>query len=271
MFLILLLFFYCYSFRVFNCYEKNRVRLTIVWKAHFLKSTIMKGLIEKSAKSPTESFYNSFVNEVKISLQKQPSGEKSAVKAGRKRLKGKKSIGKEEKKIEKAKSQLEVKESSENEQSGYRKYITFQKLVLIGTIIYVLLVGMTYLTIRINSLEHEIEIWKGAFNQIDDRLIFLQTFAARVALNNSLDVPEEYLKEMQELDWRLDEWKDVLFTIQNNIEKHLKDSSYVLGDISRSSDHLGHSGKSFEVISERHLNALLTGYQNKVFFSSYLT
>ena len=115
----------------------------------------------------------------------------------------------------------------------------------------------------IRAAEHEVYVWESSYNELENRLTFLQHFASRMAqgsnMNISLSKEWDYWKKTKGLDWRLAEWQDQMITLESQLTHSLHDVSNILQMVSENPENL---------LSERHL-AQLVSIIDKSKVSSY--
>jgi hypothetical protein len=121
------------------------------------------------------------------------------------------------------------------------------------------ILGGGYFLMKIHNLQSEIHQIDRSFQELEDRLIFLQTFASHLALNYSADSSSVtrdwgYWRESYAMDWCLTEWQDQVELLQATLSETLGEVSNVLRVTSHKQ--LGQSDSEFSVISSRHLENL---------------
>lgn len=170
------------------------------------------------------------------------------------------------------------------------------------TIIFLLIILMSFSTggflmWRVNSLNKQVSRWESRYNLLEDRLIFLQTFASRMsqhykspseaeegeredpsrhqnqpALSSKLDDYWDRWKTTKGLEWRLAEWQEQVESLRSNLEASLGKIGSIMNELENV--HLGGKENALlQVLSERHMKQLLAGKldDGSVIFSKSLS
>lgn len=207
-----------------------------------MKSVWVKSLIEKGAKSATEEFYRFWVKEAHKALSKRNKPQQKEKKLQLDNDPAK--ISSAIQKIPSSNNMILENESGikidpVNELSDDSADTITVPLIGIQTtlrtifIIITLLLfsfGCSYFFFRIYSVRNEIENWKTAHQVLEDRLLFLQTFAAHLALNTTEHSGKnsELQKLARKLDWKLSESREDVGKLHQSLLKTLTEVSSLL-------------------------------------------
>ena len=151
--------------------------------------------------------------------------------------------------------------------------------VWLSSFILLLLAFVFYLNVRVWTLETEVSQWHRDYAQLEDRVIFLQVFASRMAqyvqevrvwvagsssamysrvcTQDGKDIMEsewEYWQKSNGIEWKLAEWTQQLTSLHQQVSGALDDGINLLQEIQNK--RLANVGP-LDVLSERHLAQML--------------
>lgn len=221
--------------------------MQIRWKVRYLKSVWVKGMIEKNAKVATEEFYRVWADEAQKELTKKKENPEN-------RNLGNIKNDNDEELQNAINSQMNfqaVKGTSSNltETQNAEDLIDIPLIgikISISTItllavIMLLLCGGTYFCLRIHFIHSNIDQWKNTHFELEDRLIFLQSIAARLAMNfTSISLDDSQHKNLKisdwkdwrrnklDLGWHLSEWQDEILHLQQTLSGTLVNVGNIL-------------------------------------------
>ena len=189
-------------------------------------------MIEKNAKVATEDFYKVWAEEAQKELTKKKEP----------------AIGVSEKKQPSGNDDLPVikhpivfeKEARMDSSTGPQITLPLVgiqvSLSMIAILAFVLLLicSGTYFWCRISFIHSDINRWKETHRELEDRLVFLQSVAARLAMEYTNESSGKHKKwgewkeKNSDLDWRLSEWQEEIQHLQNTLTSTLTNVGEVL-------------------------------------------
>lgn len=219
----------------------KRCRLQIRWKVTYLKSVWVKGMIEKNAKVATEEFYRVWAEEGQKELKKRDNFSSRTHSYAKLPIVGDIEPVVQQKIFdeEESTSSVEKKGLLFIPQFGLDIHPSTFTIILFGLLV---LFSGIYFGLRIKAVNNNIATWEEQHYEIEDRLIFLQSFISQIASNNT-DPWGSSREHDKELNWKLTEWQDEIQHLQTSLSSTLDKVGKILE--SSSSKKLGHSEQSF--------------------------
>lgn len=234
----------------------------------FIKSVWVKGLIEKNAKVATEDALKSWVDLAKLWLNKSNSSSADLL------SQSSSSVNKaiELKDEEQSSPLIEQQQPTDIDINSSKKTDGFldimidipginiplpAKIILLVSVLFTVLICCGFLFSHIYTLEHEVYLWEQSTEELHDRLLFLQVFTSYLLTNinadeNLLQSEWEYWQKTRGLDWRLAEWQDQMFVLQNQLSDALHEVSHILEMVSDTS-----ASNEQKLLNERRLKSLI--------------
>ena len=129
--------------------------------------------------------------------------------------------------------------------------------ITIATVIFALLFICSgfYFSVRISTIHYELSEWQSEHHEIEDRLLFLQSFVAHLAMNSTKKWGTRQGYD-QGLSWRLEEWQEQIQNLQTKLAQTLNEVSDVLSE--SSSKKLGESGNPFILLDTPQIQQIQT-------------
>lgn len=238
-------------------------------KVRFVKSVWgVKSLIEKNARAASDDFFKVFIKEAHKELTKKPIEASSSQPTALQKLSSARSDIHLQVPVAEHMASVQISHVSKESEPAPPRPGTIE-IPLIGIPISVTLLGIIlislafifgggYFVMKIHYLKVELDHIDHGFQELEDRLIFLQTFASHLALNytsgNDMTNNWGFWRESHAMDWCLTEWQDQVELLQATLAETLGEVSNVLRVTS--GKQLGNSATDFIVISDQHLSRL---------------